>query len=91
MKSVGDINLHTPADLFRIAVRVFTSPFIWLGIGFLLVFFVQPASATSLGVVALLGHFALKEPIRAHSMARHNRYMLGCAGRGEYASPYNGA
>lgn len=77
MKSVGDTSLHSVSDLVAIALRVFTSPFIWLGIGFLLLFFVsyllvlswadysfvQPASATSFGVVALLGHFALKEPI----------------------------
>jgi drug/metabolite transporter (DMT)-like permease len=77
MKSIGDVRVHSPADIVDIAVRVFTSPFIWLGIGFLIMFFVsyllvlswadysfvQPASATSFGVVAVLGHFALKEPI----------------------------
>lgn len=77
MRGVGDTSLHRVSDLTAIAARVFTSPFIWLGIGFLLLFFVsyllvlswadysfvQPASATSFGVVALLGHFALKEPI----------------------------
>jgi drug/metabolite transporter (DMT)-like permease len=77
MKTVGDVALHSPADFVQLAVRVLTSPFIWLGIGFLLLFFVsyllvlswadysfvQPASATSFAVVALLGHFALKEPI----------------------------
>jgi drug/metabolite transporter (DMT)-like permease len=77
MKSVGDLQVHSPVDLLHVALRTFTSPFIWLGIGFLLMFFVsyllvlswadysfvQPASATSFGVVALLGHFALKEPI----------------------------
>jgi drug/metabolite transporter (DMT)-like permease len=79
MKTVGDVALHRPADFVQLAVRVLTSPFIWLGIGFLLLFFVsyllvlswadysyvQPASATSFAVVALLGHFALKEPISA--------------------------
>jgi len=77
MKSIGDLPVHSPADLLHVALRTFTSPFIWLGIGFLLMFFVsyllvlswadysfvQPASATSFGVVALLGHFELKEPI----------------------------
>lgn len=77
MKSVGNTSLHSFSDLMAIALRVFTSPFIWLGIGFLMLFFVsyllvlswadysfvQPASASSFGVVALLGHFALKEPI----------------------------
>jgi uncharacterized membrane protein len=77
MKNVGAVTLHGPADLGRVFIQVFSSPFIWLGIGFLLLFFVayllvlswadysfvQPASATSYGVVAILGHFALKEPI----------------------------
>jgi drug/metabolite transporter (DMT)-like permease len=77
MKSVGPISLHRPADFLQLCARVFTSPFIWLGIGFLLMFFlsfllvlswadfsfVQPASATSFGVTALLGHFALKDSI----------------------------
>jgi drug/metabolite transporter (DMT)-like permease len=77
MKSVGTTGLHGPADFLSLCLRIFTSPFIWLGIGFLLMFFVcyllvlswadysfvQPASASSFGVVALLGHFALKEPI----------------------------
>jgi drug/metabolite transporter (DMT)-like permease len=79
MKSVGPIRLNSPSDFLQLCVRVFTSPFIWFGIAFLLMFFVsyllvlswadysfvQPASATSFGVVALLGHFALKEPISA--------------------------
>jgi drug/metabolite transporter (DMT)-like permease len=77
MKSAGDVRVNSLSDLAHIGLRVFTSPFIWLGIGFLLLFFVsyllvlswadysfvQPASASSFGVVALLGHFALKEPI----------------------------
>jgi drug/metabolite transporter (DMT)-like permease len=77
MKTVGPISFHSPGDVLRLCLTVFTSPFIWLGIGFLLMFFVsyllvlswadysfvQPASASSFGVVALLGHFALKEPI----------------------------
>lgn len=77
MKNVGAVRLQSPADLGHLFIQVFSSPFIWLGIGFLLLFFVayllvlswadysfvQPASATSYGVVAILGHFALKEPI----------------------------
>jgi drug/metabolite transporter (DMT)-like permease len=79
MKNVGAVTLQSPADLGHVFIQVFSSPFIWLGIGFLLLFFVayllvlswadysfvQPASATSYGVVAILGHFALKEPISA--------------------------
>ena len=77
MKNVGRIALQDPESVGRIFVQVFTSPYIWLGIGSLLLFFiayllvlswadysfVQPASATSYAVVALLGHFALKESI----------------------------
>jgi drug/metabolite transporter (DMT)-like permease len=79
MKHVGAVTLQSPADLGHVFIQVFSSPFIWLGIAFLLLFFVayllvlswadysfvQPASATSYGVVAILGHFALKEPISA--------------------------
>ena len=79
MKNVGAVTLQSPAGLGHLFLQVFSSPFIWLGIGFLLLFFVayllvlswadysfvQPASATSYGVVAILGHFALKEPISA--------------------------
>ncbi|HEY0703517.1 MAG TPA: hypothetical protein VGD60_12180 [Candidatus Acidoferrales bacterium] len=75
--SVGEVNLHSATDVAQVALRALTSPFIWLGIGFLLLFFVsyllvlswadysfvQPASASSFAVVALLGHFALKESI----------------------------
>jgi uncharacterized membrane protein len=79
MRSVGPVAWNSFADFLQFCFRVFTSPFIWFGIAFLLMFFVsyllvlswadysfvQPASATSFGVVALLGHFALKEPISA--------------------------
>lgn len=79
MKTVSPIRLHSLSDFLQLGVRVFTSPYIWFGIGFLLMFFVsyllvlswadysfvQPASATSFAVVALLGHFALKEPVSA--------------------------
>jgi uncharacterized membrane protein len=77
MKTVGTLSLHQPSDIIHVFWQVFSCPFIWIGIGFLLLFFiayllvlswadysfVQPASATSYGVVAILGHFALKEPI----------------------------
>jgi drug/metabolite transporter (DMT)-like permease len=79
MKTVDPVRLHDTESLVHIFVEVFSSPYILLGIGFLLLFFVsyllvlswadysyvQPASATSYAVVALLGHFALKEPISA--------------------------
>ena len=41
MKTVGDAAVHRPTDIVHLAVRVLTSPFIWLGIGFLLMFFVS--------------------------------------------------
>jgi drug/metabolite transporter (DMT)-like permease len=79
MKDVGALAWRSPESLGHIFIQVFSSPYIWLGIGSLLLFFaayllvlswadysyVQPASATSYGVVAILGHFALKEPISA--------------------------
>ncbi|MFZ3216035.1 MAG: hypothetical protein WA192_08250 [Candidatus Acidiferrales bacterium] len=79
MKSVGGIAVRHPADLLRVAVQVFETPFIWIGISFLLMMFVayllvlswadysfvQPASSVSYGVVALLGHFVLKERVSA--------------------------
>jgi drug/metabolite transporter (DMT)-like permease len=91
MKSVGTISVHDPSDFLQVCVKIFTSPFIWLGIGFLLLFFVsyllvlswadysfvQPASASSFGVVALLGHFALKEPI---SVTRWLGVIVICLG-----------
>lgn len=77
MKTVDPVRRHDTESLVHIFVQVFSSPYIWLGIGFLLLFFVsyllvlswadysyvQPASATSYAVVALLGHFALRESI----------------------------
>lgn len=76
MKNVGAVAWQNPESLGHIFVQIFTSPYVWLGIGSLLLFiayllvlswadysFVQPASATSYAVVALLGHFALKETI----------------------------
>jgi drug/metabolite transporter (DMT)-like permease len=79
MKTVDPVKLHDTEGLIHIFMEVFSSPYIWLGIGFLLLFFVsyllvlswadysyvQPASSTSYAVVALLGHFALREPISA--------------------------
>ena len=77
MKTVGALTVNRLSDIPRVFVQVFSSPYIAIGIVFLLLFFVaytlvlswadysfvQPASATSYGVVAILGHFALKEPI----------------------------
>ena len=47
MKSVGEINTLSPAELLAIGVQVFTTPLIWLGIGVLLVFFLLYLAALS--------------------------------------------
>lgn len=77
MKNVGTVATWAPSELLRIASRVFMSGYIWLGVASLLTFFVaymlilswadfsyvQPASSVALLVVALLGHFYLRERI----------------------------
>ncbi len=77
MKDVGPIDFGTYAQFAHTFQKIFTSPYIWLGITSLIVFFVaysvvlswadysfvQPASSMAYGVVALLGHFALREPV----------------------------
>ena len=77
MKEAGAIQIWTPSSLAHLFSRAFSSGLIWLGIGFLLVFFisymlvlswadysfVQPASAMGYAVVALLGYLLLKEHI----------------------------
>ena len=79
MKSVGSIALWPPSQLLPLALKIFASPFIWLGISSLLTFFisymlvlswadysfVQPASSLAYGVVALLGYFMLGERVSA--------------------------
>ncbi len=39
MKSIGEVNTLDPAKLFAIGVQVFTTPYIWLGILLLSIFF----------------------------------------------------
>lgn len=39
MKSIGEINTLDPAKLFQIGVQVFSTPYIWLGILILSIFF----------------------------------------------------
>jgi drug/metabolite transporter (DMT)-like permease len=77
MKTIGAISLHNPADLLSVGVQIFQSPFIWLGVLLLLMFFVsyllvlswadysfvQPAGSIAYAVVALWAHFLLQEPI----------------------------
>lgn len=77
MKRIGSAVMWAPADMFAILLRIFTSPFIWFGIGSLITFFVaymlvlswadysyvQPASSCAYAVVAFLGYFFLGEVV----------------------------
>jgi drug/metabolite transporter (DMT)-like permease len=77
MKQVGRMTSWAPADLFDFFFRAFTTGAVWVGIGLLLTFFVaylvvlswadysyvQPASAMSYGLIALLAYFVLHERI----------------------------
>jgi drug/metabolite transporter (DMT)-like permease len=77
MKGIGSAKNWAPADVFHILVKILTSGYIWLGIACLLAFFVaymlvltwadysyvQPASAFSYAVVALLSYFLLGEVV----------------------------
>jgi drug/metabolite transporter (DMT)-like permease len=77
MKQVGRMTSWAPADLFDFFFRAFTTGTVWVGIGLLLTFFVaylvvlswadysyvQPASAMSYGLIALLAYFVLHEKI----------------------------
>jgi len=77
MKGIDSAKNWAPADVFPILVKILTSGYIWLGIACLLAFFVaymlvltwadysfvQPASAFSYAVVALLSYFLLGEVV----------------------------
>jgi drug/metabolite transporter (DMT)-like permease len=77
MKGIGSAKNWVPGDIFRIFAQILTSGYIWLGIACLLTFFiaymlvltwadysyVQPASAFSYAVVALLSYFLLGEVV----------------------------
>jgi len=77
MKGIGSAKNWAAADLLRILLKILTSGYIWLGIACLLAFFVaymlvltwadysyvQPASAFSYAVVAVLGYFLLEEVV----------------------------
>jgi drug/metabolite transporter (DMT)-like permease len=77
MKSVGSARNWQVGELFSIVIRVLSSGYIWLGIACLLAFFVaymliltwadysyvQPASAFSYAVVAILGLLLLGEKV----------------------------
>jgi drug/metabolite transporter (DMT)-like permease len=77
MKQIGAVPVESPSALPAFFLRTFTSGMIWMGIGFLLLFFisyllvlswadysfVQPASATGYAVVSLLGYLILGEVV----------------------------
>jgi drug/metabolite transporter (DMT)-like permease len=77
MKKVGALNMQDPASAFHFFTHAFASGTVWLGVLLLLAFFisytlvlswadfsfVQPASSLSYVIVALLGHFFLREVV----------------------------
>ncbi len=77
MRQIGPISSFSPSAVLYLFLRTFASPMIWAGILTLLAFFVsymlvlswadysfvQPASAVSYAVVALLGFFLLGKQI----------------------------
>ena len=79
MKGIGSAQKWALADLFPVLGKILSSGYIWLGIACLLAFFiaymlvltwadysyVQPASAFSYAVVAVLGYFLLGEVVPA--------------------------
>lgn len=91
MKSIGEISTLDPVRLFGIGVQVFTNPFIWLGIGILLVFFilyltalswadlsyVVPATAFGYALNAVMAKYLLHEHI---SLKRWIGTLIICIG-----------
>ena len=91
MKGVGSAKNWAPGNIYHIFMSTMTSGYIWLGIACLLTFFiaymlvltwadysyVQPASAFSYAVVALLGYFLLGETV---PLLRWAGILIICAG-----------
>jgi drug/metabolite transporter (DMT)-like permease len=91
MRSIGSARGWELQDVFHILVRILSSGYIWLGIACLLAFFVaymlvltwadysyvQPASAFSYAMVAILGYFLLGEQL---SLLRWAGILVICAG-----------
>jgi uncharacterized membrane protein len=91
MKRIGAASIGTPTEVVDLLYRVLTSGTIWLGIGFLMTFFVaymlvlswadysyvQPASSVAYGIVALLAHFILREVVTS---TRWMGVLLICVG-----------
>ncbi|HEY6290404.1 MAG TPA: EamA family transporter [Terriglobia bacterium] len=77
MRQIGEVRHYSPAALGGLFLRAFTNPWIWLGIGCLLMFlvsfmivlswadysFVMPVLAITYGVAALMGHWVLGEMV----------------------------
>jgi bacterial/archaeal transporter family protein len=47
MKAIGEVNTLDPVELFQIGVQVFSSSYVWLGIGLLTVFYLLYLAALS--------------------------------------------
>lgn len=91
MKQVGGLREWSPSGLAALFARAFTSGWIWLGIGSLLLFlvmfmvvlswadysFVMPVSAASYALVPLMSRFFLDEKV---SPLRWSGVVLICAG-----------
>ena len=77
MKQLGAVRVTSTVGLVRLFIGIFTSGWIWMGIGALLLFlgcfllvlswadysFVSPASATVYVVVPVVGHLLLGEKV----------------------------
>ncbi len=77
MKQLGAVRVASAKELVRLFMEIFSSGWIWMGIGALLLFlgcfmvvlswadysYVAPASATVYAVVPLVGHFLLGEKV----------------------------
>lgn len=91
MKNVSPVDGWAPSILLRFFCRAFSLPTVWLGIGSLTLFFVayvlvlswadysyvQPASALSYGLVALLAVIALNEKV---TLVRWGGVLMICLG-----------
>jgi len=77
MKQLGAVRVASAMDLVRLFLGIFSSGWIWMGIGALLLYlgcfmvalswadysYVSPSSATVFAVVPLVGHFLLGEKV----------------------------
>jgi hypothetical protein len=91
MRGIGTAPSWAPEALVHYGMRVFTSPLVWFGtlamVGFFVSYstvlswadysYVQPASALTYGIVALLGKYVLGESVTA---LRSIGIVIVCAG-----------